>query len=523
MPERHSFGEIHLDVTAGRERTQNKPASDTPFRVAILGDFSGRANRHLVEIGEGLANRRCTLVDRDNYDAVLARMSPHLDLRMDGKDGYAMTLSFSGLDDFHPDSLFRRVPLFQKLRDTREKLGDPATFADSAAELGLGGAPPVAPAAPAQSSGGAGARAEQVLAGNLLDAMLEETQRQADQPRSARAPDPLTSVVRNIITPHIVPKADPRQSEVLGLLDLATSAQMSALLHWPEFQALEAAWRAVFYLVRNLESSAQLKILLIDVSKEELCQDLASSPDLSSTGIYRLLVEKTIDTPGAEPWAILAGNYTFESSREDAELLGRMAKVAAAAGAPFIAAARPKLLGCASITDLPDTRRWTEQLNPQSTEAWMRLRGLREAHFLGLIMPRFLIRLPFGKETESTELFDFEEMAHPESAAHDDYLWANPAFAVVLLLAQNFTEQGWDFRPGALTEITGLPIHIYKLDGESRTTPCAEVLMTQTAAEEMLERGIIPLVSLKDQPVLRIVRFQSVAHPLAALAGRWNF
>ena len=153
----------------------------------------------------------------------------------------------------------------------------------------------------------------------------------------------------------------------------------------------------------------------------------------------------------------------------------------------------------------------------------MRLRGLREAHFLGLIMPRFLIRLPFGKETESTELFDFEEMAHPESAAHDDYLWANPAFAAVLLMVRNFTEQGWDFRPGALTEITGLPIHIYKLDGESRTTPCAEVLMTQTAAEEMLERGIIPLVSLKDQPVLRIVRFQSVAHPLAALAGRWNF
>ena len=129
MPDRHSFGEIHLDVTAGRERVQAKPGSETPFRIAILGDFSGRGNRQLIEIGEAMANRRPTLIDRDNFDSVFAKMSPHLDLLMGGKDGYPITLKFTDLEEFHPDSLFRQVQLFQKLRDTREKLSDPKTFA----------------------------------------------------------------------------------------------------------------------------------------------------------------------------------------------------------------------------------------------------------------------------------------------------------------------------------------------------------------------------------------------------------
>jgi type VI secretion system protein ImpC len=521
MPDRHSFGEIHLDVTAGRERAQGISGSETPFRVAVLGDFSGRGNRRLIEIGEAMANRRPTLIDRDNYDSVFAKMSPHLDLRIGGKDSIPITLKFNDLEEFHPDNLFRRVPLFQKLRDTREKLSDPETYAETAGELGIGGPRPGAAApAPLEPRRDSSADVQQAVSGSLLDQMLEETEKKADQPHLSRVPDPWTSLVRSIIAPHIVPKADRRQAEALGLLDLATSAQMSALLHLPAFQDLESAWRAVFFLIRNLETSSRLEVLLIDASKEELARDLASSPDLSSTGTYRLLVEKTVGTPGAEPWALLAGNYTFDSSREDAELLGRMAKVAAAAGAPFITAASPSLLGCDSIADLPDWRKWTTQPAPQAAAAWAALRGRAEARYLGLALPRFLIRLPYGKETESTELFDFEEI--PDTAAHDDYLWANPAFAAVLLLAQTFTEQGWELRPGALSEIAGLPIHIYTLEGESRTKPCAEVLMTQTAAEEMMEKGFMPLVSLKDQPVVRLIRFQSITDPPSALAGRWN-
>jgi type VI secretion system protein ImpC len=521
MPDRHSFGEIHLDVTVGREKVDAKPGSDTPFCIAILGDFTGRGNRQVIEIGEAMANRRATLIDRDNYDSVFARMAPHLEFIMGGHDGFPISLKFTDLDDFHPDTLFRRVQLFQKLRDTREKLSDSETFFSTAGELGIRGTPPAnAAPAPVETRRDASADVQQAISGNLLDQMLEETEKKADEPRASRIPDPWTSFVRQIIAPHIVPKADPRQAEALGLIDLATSAQMSALLHLPAFQALEAAWRAVFFLTRNLETNSRLKVMLIDVSKDELARDLASAQDLASTGTYKLLVEKSVGTPGAEPWAILMGNFTLDSSRQDVELLGRMAKVAAAAGAPFIAAASPSLLGCDSIADLPDRRKWTKPTAPEVAAAWIALRALPEARFVGLTLPRFLIRLPYGKETESTELFDFDEI--PDTGAHEDYLWANPAFAATLLLAQAFTQQGWELRPGTLAEIAGLPMHIYNVEGESRSKPCAEVLMTQTAAEEMIEKGFMPIASLKDQPAIRLVRFQSLADPPRALAGRWS-
>jgi type VI secretion system protein ImpC len=517
MPDRNSFGEIHLDVTAGRERVDAKPGAETPFRIAILGDFSGRSNRRLMEIGDALANRKPMLIDRDNFDSVFAKTMPHLEILLGGGGGFPLTLKFADLEEFNPDSLFRRLSLFQKLRDTRDKLSDAQTFAQTAGELGIRSTAPVpAPAPPRDSS----SNVQRALEGNFLDQLVEETEKKAEHPQASRAPDPWTSFVRGIMAPHIVPKADPRQAEALGLIDLATSAQMSALLHLPAFKALESAWRAVYFLVRNVETNSRLKVLLIDVSKEELARDLASSPDLASSGTYRLLVEKTVGTPGAEPWAVLAGNYTFDSSREDVEMLGRMAKVAAAAGAPFIAGASPLLVGCESTADLPDRRKWTVETPKETAAAWHALRSDPETRYLGLALPRFLIRLPYGKETESTELFEFEEI--PDLAVHDNYLWANPAFAAALLLARTFAEQGWQMRLGTLAEISGVPLHIYTEENEARAKPCAEVLMTQTAAEEMLQMGFMPLASIKDQPVIRLVRFQSFADPPSALVGRWS-
>lgn len=520
MASRRSSSEVFLDVSAGREWTEAEPDSETPFRIVILGDFSGRANRKAMEIGDALANRRPILIDRDNFDSVFAKLSPCLDLVLGGAEGYLDTLKFSELDDFHPDRIFQQVQLFRKLRDTREKLTDPATFKQTAAELGMQEARPSAAPPPANPRRVANAEVQQLASGSLLDQMLEETEAQSQQPRPSHGPDELTSLVHRIVAPHVVPKADPRQAEMLALIDLATSAQMSALLHLPLFQAIEAAWRAVYFLVRNIETDTRLKLLLIDLSKEELAADLASSEDLRSTGIYRLLVEKTVGTPGAEPWAVIAGNFTFGSSSKDAALLGRMAKVAAAAGAPFLAGAKLDLLGCDSIADLPDPRQWKMEPNPEAARAWAGVRHLPEASYVGLVLPRFLLRLPYGKDTEATELFEFEELQEP--ANHEDYLWSNPAFATVLLLAQTYAEQGWELHPGALSEIRGLPVHVYKENGESHAKPCAEVLMTQTAAEEMLERGFMVLASLKDQPAVRLVRFQSIADPPTALSGRWS-
>jgi len=529
MSTRHSSGEIRLDVTAGREQVQARPDPETPFRVAILGDFSGRANRGLLETGDALASRRPIMVDRDNFDSVLAKLAPRLDLTPGGEDDLCIPLKFSDLDDFHPDKLFEQVKIFQKLRETRRKLGDSATFAQTAAELTSAAAPSDAPppqAAPAQVQGPAPSpRAsaqdiQSLVSGSFLDEMVEETESKAQQDQSAKRPDEWSRLLHKLVSPHLVAKADPRQAELIAVIDRATSAQMGALLHAPAFQALEAAWRAVYFLVRNVETDIHLKLFLIDVSKQELAQDLLTSGDLRSTGMYRLLVERTVGTPGADPWAVIAGDFTFGPSLQDSELLARIGKVAASAGAPFIAGASPRLLGCDSAVGLPEVREWKLAMSGESAASWQRLRSSAEARFVGLSLPRFLLRLPYGKDTEPIERFQFEEM--PDPGAHENYLWGNAAFAAVLLLAQSFAEHGWDLQPGAHSEIDGLPVYIYKSKGETETLPCAETPLTQTAAEEMMERGFMPLASLKDQPAVRLVRFQSIADPMSALAGRWE-
>jgi len=177
------------------------------------------------------------------------------------------------------------------------------------------------------------------------------------------------------------------------------------------------------------------------------------------------------------------------------------------------------VLGCESLAKMPDPKQWRRMTEPEGTRAWEALRRLPEAAYLGLALPRFLLRLPYGAATDPTERFEFEEMdTVPE---HKHYLWGNPAFACAYLIAQAFSENGWDLRPGAVGEIENLPLHVYREKGESRITPCAEVLLTEQAAETILDRGFMPLLSFKSQDRIRLARFQSLTEPPSPLAGRW--
>jgi type VI secretion system protein ImpC len=498
-----NFGEIKLAVDGDTSPAQLVP--DAPFRILLLGDFSGSA------LKKPLPSRKPVQVDRDNFDAVLAAFHPELQLSLGDEE--LATVQFSDLDDFHPDRLLERVDMFRKLRDMRTRLAAPATFAEAAAEFGLGsGASKPREAAPA-----AAPQPSPLVLGSLLDDMIEQTEARA-QTRPPAEND-LQKFVRRVTEPHLVSAADPRQAEVLALIDRALGSQMRALLHVPDFQSLEAAWRAVFLLVRRIDTDEMLKLYLVDLSKDELLADLSSSSDLRTTSTYRLLAGDTINSFGGEPWAAIVGNYSFGATRGDAESLGRLAKIAHAAGAPFLAAASPALLGCKSFSATPNARDWTAPADSESASAWSALRALPEANVVGLALPRFLLRLPYGQETDPIDSFSFEEM--PGEPAHDDYLWGNPAFVCALLLAQSFSESGWDLRPGQRSELDRLPVHIYQHDGGSEVKPCAEALMTVDTADRIMESGLMPLASMKGKDEVRLVRFQSIAQPLRALAGRW--
>jgi type VI secretion system protein ImpC len=512
-----SFGKLDFKIVASMEESRGVPELETPFRIAILGDFSGRANRAILD--SALAGRRPLLVDRDNFGEVLAKLGVEIKLPLAGSESPPVTIRFRELDDFHPDRLFESLEVFQALRDTRQSLKDPSTFAALAKEFQKKDKVPESPTFPGRMEEPLKEISGQTT-GDLFDQVLEETQGKEPVPEPSRVPSGWDNFLKQIVTPYLVPDIEPQQAEMLAAVNAATGELMRSILHHPDFQAIEAAWRGVHFLVSRLETGVELRLYLLDIAKAELAADLMGAEELRSTGTYRFLVQQTVETPGEEPWAALAGNYTFDETREDADLLGRLARIVRQAGAPFIAAAHSYLLGCKSLAEMPDPDDWQELADAEDLQAWEALRRLPEASYLGLALPRFLLRLPYGADTDPTEQFNFEEM--PAEPHHDYYLWGNPSFACVCLLAQAFSHYGWDLRPGAIQYIEGLPLHIYKEHGETRVKPCAEVALTERAVESIIEKGIMPLLSFKNQDKVRLARFQSLANPPTNLIGRWG-
>lgn len=522
MPNPPSFGKIEVNLSTETGSSRTGPEPDIPCRIALLGDFSNRTGRSTVEPNPDLAHRHPVPVDRDNFDQVLAQHGLELQLPAKSESRPRLTIPLAAPDDFHPDRIFVCVEAFQPLRQMRKRLEDSASFAAAAAEMQTWAGTESGPAAAEQAQGQPSAAPDlsRISPNQLLEQMFDETQQRAPQAGSSRDLVEWNALVRELVRPYLIPRANPQQAELLVLLDAAASRQMRAILHDPVFQAVEAAWPSVFFLVRRLEINSQLQLYLVDISKAELAADLGSAGDLRSTGTYRLLVEQSVGTLGGQPWAVLAGNYTFDHRREDAELLGRLAKIARQAGVPFLAGVSPHVPGCTSWAETADPDDWQQPIDPQDRQAWEALRRLPGAMFIGLALSRFRLRLPYGADSEPTERFPFEEM--PETPRHGEYLWGNPAFACVYLFAEAFSQYGWSIRPGMVQEIEGLPLHISQKDGESLMQPCTEAWLTERAAERILELGLMLLLSLRGRDVVRLARFQSLASPAAPLAGRWR-
>lgn len=509
MAKRFDFGGVNL--SAGEESSNARVRDDTPFSILILGDFSGRKSRGVCD-AQTIANRRPIEIDRDNFDQVLSRL--HVELKLPLGESGSIRLQFSELEDFHPDRIFERIGAFETLRSLRSKVADASTFQEAARELGLASRDTIAIQAQEKKVVKAPAHppsAVQIASGHLLDEMIAETEsRVSESPRSS---DPVQDFARRLAEQHSQNTPDPRQAQVLAVLDHAVGGLMRAILHNQDFQQLESIWRATSYLVRQLDTGPRLKVYMLDVSKEELAADLNSKSNLRDTGMYSALAESA-ESPGAVPWATIAGCYAFDEQNENALLLARMAQIAERAGAPFVAQASPRLLGCASLNSASHVRDWRG-----APTWWAELRRRPEARYLGLGLPRFLLRLPYGRKTSALESFDFEEFL--EEIGHEDYLWGNPAFAVALLLGQSFSESGPEMRPGRLAEILHLPLHIVTHGGESQAKPCAEVLFTEETVAAIIDAGFMPLVSFKNRDSIRVARFQSIAEPASPLAGPW--
>ena len=502
MPEPIKFGKIDVNLVSSLKEGRSVPDEETPFRMIVLGDFSGRANRGIVD--PKIAIRKPLSVDRDNIDDILVKLGVEISLPILGKDVAPVRLTFTDMEDFHPDRLYERVNLFDSVKDLRKSLKDPEIVA------ALAGRATPTPSAKEQAP-------PTQATGSLLDRIMDDAPDGKVADRPFQGEPQMQKFLKDITDPHLVAKAHPRQAELTASVDEVAGEMMRRILHSPDFQALESLWRGLHFLAMRLDTDENLKIYLLDVSKEELAADLMSSDDLTKTGIYKILAGEAVKTFGSEPWAVVAGQYRFGDDTGDVQLLGRMARIAMVAGAPFISAAVDTVLGCTSLAGTPDPDEWRE---PDGRQAWEALRGLPEAGYLGLALPRFLLRLPYGEKTEPLENFPFEEMSDPP--VHDDYLWGNPACACAYLLGRAFLEEGWRFSPGQVSDLEGMPLHVYKDMGESVAKPCAEVALTERAARRIIDKGLMLLLSYRNQDVIRLARFQSLADPPTNLGGRWG-
>ena len=304
---------------------------------------------------------------------------------------------------------------------------------------------------------------------------------------------------------------------IIAGIDAKLTEQVNLILHHEEFQKLESAWRGLHHLVNNTETDEMLKIRVMNISKKDLHKTLKKFKGTAwdQSPIFKKMYEEEYGQFGGEPYGCLVGDYHFDHSPPDVELLGEMAKVAASAHAPFIAAGNPSLMQMQSWQELANPRDLTKIFQTPEYAAWRSLRESDDARYIGLTMPRFLARQPYGSQTDPVEEFDFEE--DTEGADSSKYTWANSAYAMAVNINRSFKEFGWCSRirgieSGGLVE--GLPTHSFPTDDGGVDMKCpTEIAISDRREAELAANGFMPLVHRKNSDLAAFIGAQSLQKP----------
>ncbi|MEL7472085.1 MAG: type VI secretion system contractile sheath large subunit [Planctomycetota bacterium] len=480
----------------------SKPAPAKPtgtFRLAVLGDFSGRASRGEIAVGDELAKRKPHSVDIDNLDDLVERLAPTLSLPI-ARDGSAVEIELRSMDDFHPDELYDNLEFFEELSTYRRQM-DGSAWQKAADKV----------RAMAEATGKSPKRAPKPrpAGASVPNAKLSDFAKLVGREAATRAEATVDQILESIIGPHIADARDAEQDTLIEAIDEALSDAMRTILHHPEFQATEALWRSVELLVRRVETGGDLQIVLYDVSAEDLAADLASHETLEDTGLYKLLIEQpALDDHAGALSAVLAC-YQFDESPPHADLLGRLAKLAAAANAPILA----------GITN-DVVRKIDKDDHPMIAEAWDALRALPHSQYLCLCCPRLLLRAPYGAKSDPIDPFDFEEFNTRDGIG--SLLFGNGAVLAACLMAISFRQQG-NLKGLDLSKTLSLddmPYHYYAdADGDQIALPCTDRMLSERMMTWVVGRGFTPVLAIRGRPEARLGGFHALAG--GALAGPW--
>jgi type VI secretion system protein ImpC len=295
------------------------------------------------------------------------------------------------------------------------------------------------------------------------------------------------------------------QDGIAGI-DQVVSKQLSEIMHHERFQKLEGSWRGLHYLISNSETGEDLKIRVLNATKDTLYKDLDRAVEFDQSNIFKKIYTAEFGTPGGAPYSALIGDYEFSNSPQDIDCLGKMSNVAAAAFAPFITAPSSRMFGFDSWTKLGDPRDLKKIFDTEEYIKWRSFRDTEDARFVVMSMPRVMARLPYGQNTVPVDAFQFEEVAlgpnnEPIEVDHDDYCWMNAAYALGSRLTDAFAQTGWCTAIRGVEnggKVEGLPSHVVKTPKGDKVQKCpTEVLIDDRREKEFSDMGFLTLNNFK--------------------------
>lgn len=469
------------------------------FRMAVFGDFTGRAARGVMETGAALAARKAIPLDVDTIDDIIEGFGTTLVLPI-GEGGTGVEVKLGEMDDLHPDELYDNVELFDAISSLRRQLGAGSMADRTVEQLKSWSETYATPIKLPKRS-----------AGSSMPTNLKLTDFQAligDTRGTLTEAGPADALIAQIVGPHVVKAPDAGAEAMKAAVDEALSSAMNLILHHPEFQAIESQWRSLDLLARRIETDVKLEIVLYDISAEELAADLAAGEDLSESGLFKLVTDVTEPEEGAGGFSAMFGLYTFEETPPHAELLARIGQVAAHVDAPFFSAISPNYLD----TD-PEDR------HPLVAKNWDTLRKLPETAYVALASPRFLLRQPYGAKSDPVYAFNFEEFSPKEGLK--GMLWANPVVLIAILLAGTYKKDGKAMDLGSMMALGDLPFfYVNDRYGDQVALPCTERNLTSDPAQATLTRGYMPVLWIKGRNEIRLGSFRSLGGN--TIAGPWE-
>jgi len=340
-------------------------------------------------------------------------------------------------------------------------------------------------------------------ASGLLDDIVAQSKVASSTAEHARAKDLISELVKEVLQGTVVMSSnlsatlDARVAD----LDRLISAQLSAVMHAPEFQQLESTWTGLHYLCKHTSTGESMKIKVMNASKKDLVRDFKTAIDFDQSALFKKVYEEEFGTFGGAPFGALIGDYQITRQPEDMYFVEQMSHVAAAAHAPFISASSPELFGLESFTDLGKPRDLSKVFDTVEYAKWKSFRESEDSRYVGLTLPRFLGRLPYNpKDGTVTEGFNYVEDV--DGSDHSKYLWVNTAYAFGARLVAAFESYGWcaairGVEGGGLVE--DLPTHTFKTDDGEVALKCpTEISITDRREKELSDLGFIPLVHCKN-------------------------